>query len=104
MSPADPAALRGALVRMMRALGATLAAAKELAPKGIRVNAVAPGFIETGLTAALSAEVRHEALGSIGLARAGTVEDVADAVLFLASDLSRYVTGQVLGVDGGMVL
>jgi 3-oxoacyl-[acyl-carrier protein] reductase len=85
-------------------VGATLAAAKELAPKGIRVNAVAPGFIETGLTAALSAEVRHEALGSIGLARAGTVEDVADAVLFLASDLSRYVTGQVLGVDGGMVL
>jgi 3-oxoacyl-[acyl-carrier protein] reductase len=85
-------------------VGATLAAAKELAPKGIRVNAVAPGFIETDLTAALSPEVRTETLRSIGLARAGTVEDVADAVLFLASDLSRYVTGQVLGVDGGLVL
>jgi 3-oxoacyl-[acyl-carrier protein] reductase len=85
-------------------IGATLAAAKELAPKGIRVNAVAPGYIDTDMTAKLGDEVRLQTLKSIGLGRAGTAEDVADAVLFLASDLSRYVTGQVLGVDGGMTI
>lgn len=85
-------------------IGATLAAAKELAPKGIRVNAVAPGYIDTDMTAKLGDEVRLQTLKSIGLGRAGAAEDVADAVLFLASDLSRYVTGQVLGVDGGMTI
>lgn len=85
-------------------IGATLAASKELAPKGIRVNAVAPGYINTDMTAKLGDEVRVQTLKSIGLGRAGTAEDVADAVLFLASDLSRYVTGQILGVDGGMVI
>ncbi|WP_295559506.1 3-oxoacyl-ACP reductase FabG [uncultured Hyphomicrobium sp.] len=85
-------------------IGATLAASKELAQKGIRVNAVAPGYIDTDMTAKLGDEVRVQTLKSIGLGRAGTAEDVADAVLFLASDLSRYVTGQILGVDGGMVI
>lgn len=85
-------------------IGATLAAAKELARHNIRVNAVAPGFIETALTEGLSLEIKAETLRSIGLARPGTAEEVADVILFLASDLSRYVTGQVIGVDGGMVI
>lgn len=85
-------------------IGATFSAAKELAPKGIRVNAVAPGFIETDLTAALGEDVRAATVASIGMGHAGTPEEVADVILFLASDLSRYVTGQVIGVDGGMVL
>lgn len=85
-------------------IGGTLAAAKELAPKGVRVNAIAPGFIATEMTGALSDEARAEAISHIGMGRPGTPEDVADAVLFLASDLSRYVTGQVIGVDGGLVL
>ncbi|MGB3878629.1 MAG: SDR family NAD(P)-dependent oxidoreductase [Shinella zoogloeoides] len=85
-------------------IGATLAAAKELARHNIRVNAVAPGFIETALTEGLSPEIKAETLRSIGLARLGTAEEVADVILFLASDLSRYVTGQVIGVDGGMVI
>lgn len=85
-------------------VGATLAASKELAPKGIRVNAVAPGYIETDMTSQLGEEARAQALEAIGLGRPGSVDDVADAVLFLASDMSRYVTGQILGVDGGMVI
>jgi 3-oxoacyl-[acyl-carrier protein] reductase len=85
-------------------IGATLSASKELAPQGIRVNAVAPGFIETAMTASLPPENRERLTSQIGMARAGVAEDVADVILFLASDLSRYVTGQVLGVDGGLVL
>lgn len=85
-------------------LGATLSAAKELAPKGIRVNAVAPGFIDTDMARALSAEKRGERLTSVGMGRIGSVHDVANAVLFLASDMSSYVTGQVIGVDGAMVV
>ena len=85
-------------------IGATLSAAKELAPKNIRVNAVAPGFIQTDMVAQLPADKFEERLSSIGIGRIGTPEDVADCVLFLASDLSRYVTGQVIGVDGGMVV
>jgi 3-oxoacyl-[acyl-carrier protein] reductase len=80
----------------------TLAAAKELGPRNIRVNAVAPGFIDTELTRGTSQEVRDRTIAGIRLGRAGTAEEVADAALFLASDLSSYVTGQVLGVDGGM--
>ncbi len=85
-------------------IGLTMSAAKELAPQGIRVNAVAPGYIDTELTQALSAEVRAERLAQIGLGRIGTPDDVAGVVGFLASDAAAYVTGQVLGVDGGMVI
>jgi len=85
-------------------IGATRSAARELAAKGIRVNALAPGYIETRMTSHYSAAVKHKSVASIGLGRAGTPGDVAKAALFFASDLSAYVTGQVLGVDGGMVL
>ncbi len=85
-------------------LGLMMSAAKELGPDGIRVNAIAPGFIETDMTAHLSPQVREERLKGIALPRTGTPEDVADVVLFLASDLSRYVSGQVIGVDGCMVI
>lgn len=85
-------------------IGLTRSAAKELASQNIRVNAVAPGFIDTNLTEELKPEVRQERLKSIKLGRAGTAEEVAKTVLFLATDLSSYVTGQVLGVDGAMVI
>ena len=81
-----------------------LAAAKELAASNIRVNAVAPGFIDTDMVRALSAEKFRERMESIKMGRIGTPEDVARAVLFFCSDLSSYVTGQVLGVDGGMLI
>jgi len=80
----------------------TLASAKELAPKGIRVNAIAPGFIDTDLVRGITPAERQRRIDGIAMGRAGTAEEVAGAALFLASDLSRYVTGQVLGVDGGM--
>jgi len=83
-------------------IGATLAAAKELAPQGIRVNAIAPGLIETDLVAGLPPEVRDGRLARIGLGRIGTPTDVARVAVFLASDLAAYVTGQVIGVDGGL--
>lgn len=85
-------------------IGATLSAAKELAPKSIRVNAVAPGFIDTDMVRQIPQEKFDDRMRSIGMGRIGTPQDVADTVLFLASDLSRYVTGQVIGVDGGMVI
>ena len=83
-------------------IGATLSAAKELAPKNIRVNAIAPGFIDTDMVRQLPPAKHAQRMASIGMGRIGTTQDVARAVLFLASDLSSYVTGQVLGVDGGM--
>lgn len=83
-------------------LGATLSAAKELAPKNIRVNAIAPGFIETDMIKNLTAEKHAERIASIRIGRIGKPEDIANTALFLASDLSSYVTGQVIGVDGGM--
>lgn len=83
---------------------ATYSAAKELATKGIRVNAIAPGFIDTDLTKNLAPSVRDERVANIAMRRVGTPENVADAALFLASDLSSYVTGQVIGVDGGMLV
>ncbi|MEZ4362726.1 MAG: 3-oxoacyl-ACP reductase family protein [Kofleriaceae bacterium] len=83
-------------------LGLTRSAAKELAPVGIRVNAIAPGYIETDMIKHLPAEVHALRLSQIGMGRIGTPADIANVALFLASDLSAYVTGQVLGVDGGM--
>ena len=85
-------------------LGMTRSAAKELAPKGIRVNAVAPGLIHTDLLKTLPEQKLADAISGIRMGRAGEPEDVGKAILFLASDLSTYVTGQVLGVDGGMIL
>ena len=85
-------------------IGFTKSVAKEYASRGILVNCVAPGFIDTDMTRALSDEARTALLGSIALGRLGRPEDVAGAVLFLASDLAAYITGQVLVVDGGMVM
>ncbi|WP_037287243.1 SDR family NAD(P)-dependent oxidoreductase [Saccharibacillus sacchari] len=83
--------------------GAVKSAAKELAPFGIRVNAVAPGFIATDMTGKLKEDIYRMRMGSIKMKRAGLPEEVADTVLYLLSDLSKYVTGQTIGVDGGMV-
>ena len=76
--------------------------AQEMGPKGIRANAIAPGFIETAMTAALSEDVRKEWAKKIPLRRAGQVDDIANTAVYLASDLSSYVSGQVIQVDGGM--
>ncbi|MDR1359540.1 MAG: 3-oxoacyl-[acyl-carrier-protein] reductase [Deltaproteobacteria bacterium] len=83
-------------------IGLTKAAAKELAARNITVNAVAPGFIQTDMTAALSEQIQAEYLKAIPLRRYGTPEDVAEATAFFASDAAAYITGQVLTVDGGM--
>jgi len=85
-------------------VGFTKSVSKELASRNVLVNAVAPGFIETELTRDLSPDHRAMLLGAIPLGRWGQVTDVAAAVLFLASDFAGYITGQVLVVDGGMVL
>ncbi len=85
-------------------IGFTKSVAKEYATRGILVNCVAPGFIETDMTSALPADARDALLGQIALGRLGSPGDVANAVLFLASDLAAYITGQVLVVDGGMVV
>jgi 3-oxoacyl-[acyl-carrier protein] reductase len=85
-------------------IGFTKSVAKEYASRGILANCVAPGFIETDMTAALPDEARATLLEDIALGRLGRPEDVAGVVLFLASDLAGYITGQVLVVDGGMVI
>ncbi|MFI5214050.1 MAG: 3-oxoacyl-[acyl-carrier-protein] reductase [Gemmatimonadales bacterium] len=85
-------------------LGLTRSIARELASRGITVNAVAPGFIESDMTAVLTPEQREALAKQIPLERLGKPEDVAAAVLFLASETSAYITGQVLVVDGGMVM
>ncbi len=85
-------------------IGFTKSVAREMGSRGVTVNALAPGFVETDMTAGLGPEVRRQVLESIPLQRLGQPEDIADAALFLASTAARYVTGQVLTVDGGMVM
>ena len=85
-------------------IGLTRSAAKELASRGITVNAIAPGFIETDMTAGLSDKVKEAANAQIPLGRFGKPENVAAAAAFLASEEAGYITGQVLHVDGGMVM
>jgi 3-oxoacyl-[acyl-carrier protein] reductase len=85
-------------------IGLTKSVAKELASRNIRVNAVSPGFIATDMTSYLEGETREKMLGAIPLARLGSAEDVANAVLFLASDAAAYITGEVLKVNGGMYM
>lgn len=85
-------------------IGFTKCVARELASRGITANAIAPGFIETAMTAALGEEVRQQLQKQIPLGTLGQPEDVANAALFLASPLARYITGQVISVDGGMAM
>lgn len=83
-------------------VGLTRALAKEVASRGIRVNAIAPGFIETDMTAVLNEEQRAHILKQIPMGRMGRAEEIAEAALFLASPMSRYMTGTLMAVDGGM--
>ena len=85
-------------------VGMTLSAAKELGRRGIRVNAIAPGFIETDMTAVLTDEQKEAAAKNITLGRMGRPEDIANAALFLAADMGSYITGQVISVDGGIIM
>lgn len=85
-------------------IGLTKSAAKELASRGITINAIAPGMIETDMTKALTDKVKDEMAKQIPLRRFGQAEDVAEAAAFLVSDSAAYITGQVLHVDGGMVM
>lgn len=85
-------------------IGLTKTAAKELATRGITVNAIAPGFIETDMTDELSDQVKEEILKQIPLGKMGSTSDIANTVEFLASDQASYITGQTLVVDGGMVM
>lgn len=93
---ANYAASKAGLIALAKSI------AQEMGPKGIRANAIAPGFIETAMTAALSDEVREEWKKKIPLRRGGQVDDIANVATFLASDMSSYVSGQVIQVDGGM--
>ena len=90
------AASKAGLIALAKSIG------QEMGSRGIRANAIAPGFIETAMTAALPDEVRQEWVKRIPLRRGGTVEDIANVAVFLASDMSSYITGQVIQVDGGM--
>lgn len=85
-------------------IGFTKTVARELATRNVTCNAIAPGFIETAMTQALSEKVREELAGQIPMGRLGTPDDIAESVLFLVSDSSNYITGQVLSVNGGMYM
>lgn len=85
-------------------IGATLSSAKELAPQNIRVNAIAPGYIDTDMIKGIDPKIDTERRESIGMGRIGTADDIALTALYLSSDMSAYVTGQVIGVDGSMVI
>jgi 3-oxoacyl-[acyl-carrier protein] reductase len=85
-------------------IGFTQSVARELASRGVTVNAIAPGFIETDMTAKVNDDLKANILKQIPMGKFGTVEDIAEAALFLASPQARYITGQVLTVDGGMVM
>ena len=93
---ANYAASKAGLIALAKSI------AQEMGPKGIRANAIAPGFIDTAMTQALSDEVRKEWAAKIPLRRGGTVDDIAACATFLASDMSSYISGQVIQVDGGM--
>ena len=95
---ANYAASKGGLIALTKTV------AKELASRNVRANAIAPGFIQTEMTAKLPENVKSEMLKFVPLAKFGTVQDVANLALFLASDNSSYITGQVIQVDGGMVM
>ena len=83
-------------------IGLTKTMARELASRGITVNAVAPGFVDTEMTAVLSEEIKENACKQIPLGKFGKPEDIANMVAFLASEKADYITGQVISVDGGM--
>ena len=85
-------------------IGMTLSTAKELGRRGIRSNAIAPGFVQTSMTDALTDEQKEAAAAQISMKRLGQPQDIANVALFLASDLSSYVTGQVIAVDGGIIM
>ena len=93
---ANYAASKAGMIALAKSVG------QEMGPKGIRANAIAPGFIDTAMTQALPENIRKEWISKIPLRRGGTVEDISNTALFLASDLSSYVCGQVIQVDGGM--
>lgn len=85
-------------------IGFTKSAARELAPRGITVNAIAPGFIDTDMTSAMTVEAKEATAAKIPLGRIGRTEDIANAVAFLVSEQANYITGQVLAVDGGLAM
>ena len=93
---ANYAASKAGMIALAKSVG------QEMGPKGIRANAIAPGFIDTAMTQQLSDKVREEWVSKIPLRRGGTVDDIANCAVFLASDMSSYISGQVIQVDGGM--